>query len=59
VVDRLPPARFAGQVLPRDGGHLPPDACHLALQVLILVALAGTGFATISLWRSRLAGTGS
>lgn len=49
-------ARFFSQtvqILPRDADHLPPDACHLVLQVLIVVALATTVFASISLWRSR------
>lgn len=62
-------ARFFSQtiqVLPINGDHLPPDACHLVLQLLIVVALATTGLATISLWRSphsilrtRVAGTES
>lgn len=33
------------QWLPRSGTHLPPDAAHLVLQVLILWALCGVGFA--------------
>ena len=48
-------ARFFSQtvqILPRDADHLPPDACHFVLQVLIVVALATTVFAIISLWRS-------
>ena len=47
-------ARFFSQttqVLPAIGGHLPPDACHLVLQILIVAALLTTGFATISFWQ--------
>ncbi len=32
-------------VLPATGDHLPPDACHLLLQLLILAALISTGLA--------------
>lgn len=41
------------QVLPRVDSHLPPDACHLVLQILVLMALATTLYSSISLWRLR------
>ena len=41
---------FAGtiQALPGDATHLPPDASHLVLQILILVALGASLWATLS-----------
>src|SRR5579872_6783895 len=41
------------QVLPRVGNHLPPDACHLILQVLVFLALATTVYSSVSLWRAQ------
>jgi hypothetical protein len=41
------------QVLPRFGDHLPPDACHLVLQLMVLVALGTTMFALVVLWRPQ------
>jgi hypothetical protein len=41
------------QVLPRTGNHLPPDACHLVLQLLVLVTLATTVYSCSLLWRTR------
>jgi hypothetical protein len=43
------------QVLPRGGDHLPPDACHLVLQLLILAALATTALATAAAIKKRRA----
>jgi len=49
-------ARFFSQtvqVLPRVGDHLPPDACHLVLQLMVLAVLATTAFSTVALWRGQ------
>ncbi len=39
-------------ILPAAGNRLPPDACHLVLQILIVLALVTTAAATFSLWRT-------
>ena len=45
--------RFFGETvkfLPSDGVHLPPDACHVLLQVLILAALTTSALALFQLF---------
>ena len=45
--------RFFGETikcLPSDGIHLPPDACHVMLQVLILAALSTSVLAVFQLF---------
>lgn len=45
--------RFFGETikfLPSDGVHLPPDACHVMLQVLILAALITSALAVFQLF---------
>ena len=52
---RIHAANFAKTIqwLPRWGTHLPPDASHFVLQVLLVMALITTTAATIRLLRGR------
>ena len=52
---RIHAANFAKTIqwLPRWGTHLPPDASHFVLQVLLVMALITTMAATIRLLRGR------
>jgi hypothetical protein len=42
------------QWLPRSGNHLPPDAAHLVLQILIVWALCSVGFALFRAPQTKL-----
>jgi hypothetical protein len=50
---RIYAANFAATVqwLPRWGTHLPPDANHFVLQLVLLVAFVTTAVATARVWR--------
>ena len=50
---RIHAANFAQTVqwLPRSGTHLPPDASHFVLQILLVMALVTTTAATVRVFR--------
>jgi hypothetical protein len=51
--------RFFGETikfLPSDGVHLPPDACHVMLQVLIFAALITNALAVFQLFSTPRSG---
>jgi len=54
---RIHAANFAQTIqwLPRSGTHLPPDASHFVLQLLLIATVTTTGMLAVRLWRGESA----